>query len=483
MTKVKLPPLNCPFVADVRFPWSIEATGEQATLLAKFKVDLAAWRITAKAAIKEGKIPSDFPKSKYVNPNKGRLTGPQYYDVVDRYNDGEKVVIPPRYNPVEVDLITAMECSHIRRSNRQKSPPSDWNEKSHGSWYHKDDDGKRTIASGWVIDKKPPRRCHSDNVLTLIDRPDDCDLNANPNVVTLGDTRYVVGGSKVAESAIFAVRAQRAESNYGHIADVIKRMSLANSSGLTNVVFRIEDHPNHGGTVKVALNGGDEICFMLGQVVTPGYLTNDKGEMTSSAIRKAVETDVSGIKFKALDEIVGNAIPWSDLWPEISLAEGRPGLTKLRERASLKDGGTPQEKSITNAHVMMRTSSSEAFPFGFRSVQLGMVPFCVNDSNGDFSMGIVIGCRDSYEHNVSLSEAKAADREAEEVAQKVKTKVKTKSAKTKTKTKTKAPKVEVEVDTSVSCEPTVVEIDDVDSDVDSCELPEDVTDEVVSASD
>ncbi|MHA2279681.1 MAG: hypothetical protein ACXAC5_02140 [Promethearchaeota archaeon] len=444
----RTPALECPKIADFRTPHPTDSSGRLATTLGTFVERKEAWTKGVRKHFAESGAKKDIPKfnaNHFPECNKGVMSQAAFDKLVDAWNAEEEVTFFPRYNPVLVDLVHAMNARSLRRGSvtRHPKPPSNWSDKTWGSWFLPDDEGGRTIQSGWFFDTAMPRRCHAKRAEELVTEPE-------KNILTLGNNRYVVGDGTTVRSAVMLVWAT-ARGNYRAGDDARKRMSLAGNSDAVDVVFRIEDRANNGGGVTVKADWGDinEVVFMPGQVLTAGFLFGSgKKPLTAKQIRALGEV-AKGLKFKTVRQvldgpIVGKPIGWDRLWTEIQKIEGKGGLKRLREREGRSDSEvdvTPQHKSQTNLKVTTRVSPNEAFPFGFRAAQCDMVPFTVNEADGEFSMGIVIGDRSNFRHNVGVHEAKAEEAETEvevEVEEAPKPKKAAKKAPTKKAAKKKA---------------------------------------------
>jgi hypothetical protein len=442
------PPLECPHVADQFLHHTAQSSGVMATKLTQFVADVADWKAAVRKHYADGGKASDvpkFPQGKFFNPNTGRMTRAARDKLVDDYNealDAEKATppFPPVYNPVEVDALAAMNCgTRIRRGSPKvyNKPPKEWNEKKHGSWYLMDDDGKRTIPSGWFFDTSPLRRPHPVDIVSRVDDPD-------KNVLTINNVRYVVGTDTVA--APFLVHAHHG-GNYGANDKARKEMSTASKKKeIANLVFRIEDKPNEGGAVVIKGDWKDsvEVPFMPGQVLTAGHLLDSNGaELKPGQIRKIVADETKGngkrLRFKALSEpIVCPAIPYlgkDGLWLRVQAIQGRGETKKQREREGRGevDNATPRSKSIENARNQHRCDPGELNPFGFKSVALHMVPYLVatgkgSSKDGEFSMGIVIGARSNRKYMVGANEAKRRLAEADDAAPPIESEVVTAAA-------------------------------------------------------
>jgi len=130
----KTPALECPIKMDLRTGQSTEASGKLATSL----VTIAGQIVEHKASVRKhfadggkvGDVPEFDPKH-FVDSNKSCMTQKEYDKEVDRYNAGEDVEFPPRYNPVVVDLAHTQNAVTLRRGalSKHPSPPKDWDEK------------------------------------------------------------------------------------------------------------------------------------------------------------------------------------------------------------------------------------------------------------------------------------------------------------------------------------------------------------------
>jgi hypothetical protein len=411
----KTPALQCPYTVDLRFPYPTAASGKLAAQKAAFAEKVVDHKKEVRAHFAGGGKAADVPvldPKHFINPNKLAMTPKQLANLGDDY-------MPPRYNPVLVDLIHEQNATHIRRGLVSKHPkaPKDWDEKVWGPWAETveyDDGTTEEEPSGWFFDTSMPRRTHAETAEKLVE-------DHAKNILTIGNNRYVVGdGTNVRCAAMLVWATSRGNYRAGDSAR--KRMSIAGNKDIPDVVFRIEDRANNDGGVTVKADWGDvnEVVFMPGQALTAGFLFDAKGKrLTAKQIRGLAE-DAKGIKFKTVSSvmggpIVGKAITREALWNEIQTIEGKGGIKKLREREGRSENEevdrTPQNKTITNLKVTCRVSPAEAFPFAFRAAQCDMVPYIVNDDEGDFSMGVVIGDRSNFTHNVGVNEAKSEEAE------------------------------------------------------------------------
>lgn len=423
---------NCPFVSDDRRPHTTESSGILATRVAVANEAVETWTAEIRKAFADGTKKADlpdFPVSKHVNPNTGRMSMVAHGKLIDEYNDAidNDTALPAlmgRYNPITVDLIHTMNCEWLRRGSKKNhpKPPKNWDEKLYGSWYHDEemeDGSTEQFPSGWFFDKKLPRRCHAERAEMLITDPGD-------NILSFGNLRIVVGSGTHDGSAVFLVN-QTSHGNY-RAGDVTrKRMSFASVKELRDIVFRIEDRANNGGGFTVKGNWSDvrEMVYMPGQVLTAGFLYDAKGKVIDAKAIRKLDGDTKGLRFKALEApIVGKVIPWADLWKEIQVAD-RKAIKAMRERDPRGNGdaGSTQTKAITNICVNgKRVDPSEAFPFGLRGSQCNMPAFIVATGEGKieegyFGMGVILGERANTAYNVGVHAARGEEEEEEEEAE------------------------------------------------------------------
>jgi len=466
--------LDCPFVADCRFPsMGAEATGEIARKVPDLEQAIEDWKESCRTAVAEEKDPPEFPKSKLINPNTGRMTRNQVEALEKQWNAGEDVVFPPTYNPVMVELLAAMSCQSIRKAvsgkKRRQSAPSDWDEKKWGSWYAVMDG--EDYPSGWYIEKKEtPRICHARNVEELV-------ADSEASIVKIGGYRYVVGDGTVKGSALYHLNLHF-RSLSKSMSSVWIELASAGMSGLANLVWRVEDRANVGGAFVIrdkwrsASSAVNELPFLPGQVLTVGNLVDADGNIIEARqIRKLAEGDHKGLRFQALKEPMVGTCAWSDAWKEIQRREGRSGLDRIRERPTRQEAATPQGKTLTNAGTQCRTEPCENTPYGIRGVQANVIQFQQHDADGNVLLGIAIGARSRHQYHVLTSDAKRTAREAEAAKAESKPKAEKKGkakaekkgkadkkpkAKSKAKGKKKA-KAEVEAPTVEEATPVAAE--------------------------
>lgn len=450
----------CPHVLIGTRPMTTDGSGKLATKVADFNANWATYLESCREHFAGGGTAKDmpaFPVGKLFDPNSGLMTSKQYDDLLDAAaaEDAVEVVVPTKYNPVQVSAAHALNCRTLRRGQVKlhPNPPKGWDEKTFGPWHDiwEDEDGKPIKEpSGMFFDDDLPRRAHADQATDLV-----TDENA---ILTFGNMRVVCGDGTHNGAAAFLIRAHKG-GNYGRGDEARKRLSLAGIKEVRNVVFKIEDRPNNGGAWVMKsrwVNGNrviKEVPFMPGQVLTAGHLYKGEGKKPLDAkdIRK-LDGDTKGLKFKPLDKpIVGKAIPFAALWGDIS--QDKKGVAALKARGGRSDeyeAAKPEDKTLTNLRTTSRTSPHARFAFGFRSVQADMVPWIkaqgeARIEDGDFSMGVVIGSRSADEWNVGVHAA----REDTEDAKPKKAAAKKSKAKSKKKDEPKTDKApDVEHDTA-----------------------------------
>jgi len=475
----------------MRYGMPVEAVGEMAKKFVEFQAALDEWREKCR---EDGVV--EFPKSKFFNPNTGRLTRNQYEAMEKRWDAGEDVIFPPTYDPVMVEVINGMNCPILKQAisgkNRRQSPPSDWDEKKYGSWIKTDSEGNE-YPSGWYIEKKENlRRCHAISVDDLVE-------DAEHNILKIGSYRYVVGTGGFDGSAIHFLNLHD-RLLFKTISRTWVSQCARKIPHVADMVWRVEDRPNVGGAYvirskwRTASSAVNELPFFPGQVLTVGHLYDADGNMlTAREIRKIADGDQKGIKFQALNEVLRAEIPWSDAWKEIAAAEGRRGLARLRERPTREEKTTPQEKSKRNAGTQCRTEPCENTPYGLHAVQCNVIPYQVIDEDDNMMLGLAIGARSNHEYKVLRSDAKRQIREAEAAkakeeksakkaarkaakqsaqAKKSEKKVAKKAVKKATKKSGKKPKPVVAEEPTNLPEEVVAEIEEEIVSVDSAEVEE-----------
>lgn len=404
---------TCPYVAEFTQPHPTESSGKLASKLTDLLAAIKEWTTNVRKAYAAKTNVPDFPISKFVNPNFGKLSRSAYDKIVAIYESGEDIEFLPRYNPILVDLVHAQRCVSLRRGCKKNNgePPKNWDNKKYGSWYHEYDEDGKTVkdASLWFFDKKMPRRCHAETAESLVENPKD-------NILTFSGNRYVVGTGTHDEAAAFMIWGT-SHGNYRAGDRTRKRMSLAGIKEVRDIVFKIEDKPNNGGGVTVVGEWQDikEMVYMPGQVLTAGFLSANGKKLTAKEIR-GLDSDTKNLKFKVLDApIIGEAIAWDDMWADIQSAN-RAAIKAMKDRDGRSEeyeAGDPQTKSITNILVnAKRSQPSEQFPFGLRSSQAHMIAYVVATGDGKmeegyFKVGVVIGARANTPYNVGVHKAKS----------------------------------------------------------------------------
>ena len=443
---------TCPTIIDMRRPHSTESSCEIAKELTDFHLKSGEYEASVRSHYFGGGLKKDVPQfdpKNFPNPNSRMITENVYNDLVDDWNNGKTVVFGPRYNPILVELCHEMKAIHLRRGFIKKHPnaPKNWDESKFGSWNLLDEDGERSIPSGWFFDKILPRRVHAKNVSSLIS-----DIEAN--VVTIGQTRYVVGdGTNIRSAPMLVWATKRGTYRFGDHAR--KQLSLFGNKDVSDIVFRVEDRATNGGGVVLKANWGEikEVVVLPGQALTAGFLFNANGDrLTSKEIRLSVENETTGIRFKTIRQTLGSpiiskSIPLFDIWVKIQELMSAKEMTKVRQRGSRSGNEvktTPQNRVLYNLQVTCRVSPAEAYPFGFWAAQCDMVPFVQYDAETDeFSMGIVIGDRSNYEYNVGVQQANAAIEVDDEDEDEEDEFFETETPKKTKKSKVKKPKTEL----------------------------------------
>jgi len=396
-----IPMLRCEMEANLRTPHSTESSGHLATAYVTFTEKVAEWRAAVKAhRAAKGKaadMPQFNPKH-FLDLNKGQMSQDQMEELDEREWNGESVVRLPRYNPVLIDAILASKPSVcIRRGAGKKKPPSNWDEKRLGSWYLLDEEDERTFPSGWFFDKKLPRRCHAVQAERMV-------TDAEKNILTFGNNRYVVGdGTNVRSALMLLLTTKRGNYRAGDL--IRKRMSLAGNKDVTDIVFCIEDRPNNGGGVTLKAewkNSIKEVVCLPGQAMSAGFLFDAKGKRLTAKQIRALDSDTKGLKFKTVRQvlngpIVGKPIPWSAIWAELQVAD-KAGIAAMRKRSGRSEEyekGSPQACSLENHKVTCRVGPHESHPHGFRAAMADVVPYKITGGD-ELMFGVVVGDRSNF---------------------------------------------------------------------------------------
>lgn len=432
---------NCPHIVDMRFPHLSESTGALAEKLVIFREKKAEFVAAVRAWLvggSEGEMPT-FSVKNFPNPNTGMMSRTAFSKLVDQQEAGEVVEFGPTYNPVLVELASEMEAKVVRRGsgeNAQKQP-KDWDEDAWGRWTLTDDK-----LSGWVIDPNPLRPSHKSAAEELIDGD-----NIEKCIVKVGSHRYIVGNGQQPGSAVMRVYAT--ERGTFRAGDQVRKEMSISGADINHIVFRIEDKSNCGGGVEVKGNWGDiqSVVFMPGEVLTAGFLFDGDTQLEAKDIRaipepapveqeykeesdyqkaclaweKKEQEKAKGIKFKTVRQVldkplVGKATLFDKMWPAIQEILGSKGLKEMREREGRSDDDelktNPRKKALDNCRTTCRVAPSALYPHAFRAAQCDMVPYMTHDSDGNLSMGIVIGDRSNEDYNVGVYAA--VEYEAEE---------------------------------------------------------------------
>ncbi len=400
-------------ILNTRLPLSTEAMGRLAAALTAFEEKVVTWKAACKKHYADGGKLSDLPAQPTMpDPNKGAMSQTSYEKLLDRIADGESGVHDIAwYNPVRTDMARRLHCGFLRKSNDQKKAPSNWDTNLWGNWKHEDTDGEFSIPSGLIADTVSPRLQHATSVERLV-------VDPKKNILTLGSNRFVVGDNTLKGCAAMLLRPQTG-GNYlaGDLAR--RRMSIAGNVDALAVVFKVEDKANNGGGVTIKGNWTphvNEIVFMPGQALTPGFLHDAKGKrLDAKAIRAS---DGKGLKFKPLTTpIVCKAIPWDRLWKEIQVI-GKESISDMRKRDGRSEEyekGSPQENSKTNLGTTRRVAPTGPNCFGFRAAQCGVVPYYITE---DDAQGVVIGSRGTHPYDVKKPKKVVAPKAAKKATSK-----------------------------------------------------------------
>lgn len=371
MRRNKVPAIKSGKVAQLHRPFTHEATRALAEKLCQFKEDLDSWKHGCRNLIRSGEaICTDFPEEKIPDINRGRMSlearqiqVEDYNAAIDRGENPDAIPVCGGYNPVEREFLNLLRCPTVR-VGRSKVRPENWDDREFGEW-----------SPGLMIDNSVLCLCHAKDVTRQVK---DCDRN----IFTIGNHRYVVGTGGHEGSAAFLISSHTG-GNRGNIDNTRKKMALSDADGLSDLVFRIED----GITDVVA----DEfvVTFMPGQVLTAGYLYGkDKKIATVSQIRAG---DRKGLRFKKLKQPIYGTVTCSEQWEAIKQIEGEDFSEK---------------NTLQNSETSCRINPGQLQPFGFRSVALNIIPYKVQDAEGNIEWGIVIGERSAFGYSVTKNEAK-----------------------------------------------------------------------------
>ncbi len=432
----KRPKLHCDQVVDMRWRLNTEQSGKLALALAAFREKVAEWK-------KSGST-EPLDQKHYPDIGNYQLTRKQQEALAAREYEGEDVALPT-YHPILLDAVTEMGATSIRFSQKQTSPPRNWDEAIHGSWYELNEEDERVAPSGWAFFDKAPRRVHSKKVEAHITDPE-------KNILTFGHTRYVVGdGTSIRMAPILVSGPLRGNFKAGDT--VTKRIALAGNKDAIDMVFRIEDKPNNGGAFILKGKwdfGIKEVPVMPGQALTVGFLFDSNGKrLTAKAIR-GLDGDTKGLKFKTVTQVLGGPLhgKWvgqEKVCDELEVVD-KENLKKMKERGGRSEdyeANLPRDKSITNRGTTCRVSPHITFCHGFRSAMVDMVPAKRRAADGGWEYTVILGDRSNSEYSAP------DEKEVTEEKKSPKKKATRKAAAKPAKPVDEAPPVEVDTATEV----------------------------------
>lgn len=410
--------LQHPAVVDMRTAIKADTMREVAPRIAAFFEKTQTWYQECRD---DRANQQEFKQGNYVNLNGKCMSLTAYNRAVDSWAEGDhSVEIPPSYQPLLVEYLreTNATCAYLGSASAHDKI-NGWNTEKYGKW---DTDALGEWEPGMYL-AGPPRLTHAPYIENLLTNPYEVENaeggNTPSDIVTIGNKRYVIGTGGNNGSAVFNVNDTETGSSekigtYRAATVARRQLSLANVKHLANLVGLIDDH----SVVEVRItNDPGNVCFFgAGQVVNWGYLTLNDEQLSPSQIRKLSAEDRP--KFTAIEtgsqDFRGNAVPWSDMWESIQGLLGAAGLRELRERKGSGDPanrGTPQELAQYNSMVPMRCNPTMLNCLGFRSVQIGVMPFYVTDIEGNQSQGVAIGERSNIHLCVGLRDIQRATAE------------------------------------------------------------------------
>ncbi len=392
-----VPKLCSEVVAHFHRPLTADGARRQAAKLVTMHEARTAHRTAARDALKEGKPIPEYSHNRHdVDPNWGRMTRLVHAKALTDWDNGvEAVNIPPKYSPVGVEVVHALNGRFIAQSLLHcPKPPRAWDDAAFGSWYkwnshvEEEDENGDAISgefdspSGYYVSEEGevPRICHATDITKCVVDPAD-------NVLTRSAQRYVVGTGGNDGSALFLVYANcGGTKRWGE--EALSRMAFAGAPRLANLVFRVEASVFSMSIPATAEGDMAEQVFGANQVLTLGYLHEGDKELTPAQIRKLPE-DVKGLRFKALSEpIVGKNVIEKDLVAEaLSIGGG-------------KARSFGKAKIVTNIGTMCRVDSCNTVNcLGIRSAQINVVPVR-RYVDGVQMYSMVLGVRSNVELNI-----------------------------------------------------------------------------------
>lgn len=405
-----LPKLRHPDLVDCRTPYTTKTMEELAPRLASALSAITAW----KQSSRENR--DSIPEFKsYVNLKGKSMSQTTYDRLIDSFNETGDVEVPNLYQPILVEYLRATnaQCVFQGSAKIHSTKPENWDTELLGEW-----------TPGAYI-SGPPRLCHAPEIERMVDGAEvseDDDGNEVPaNIVTVGKHRYIVGTGNNAGSAMFLVSACD-DGSYRAAYDARRALSFANKKGIANLVFQIQDAEVVQLNIASKGQPHNYVFFAAGSVATPGFLMDGDDQISTSQIRSG---KTEGCKFVALptnsDDWIGEAIPWKNaLYPAIRESLGRNAISALRQRPTRSgeeaDKPDVEGKIHLNSMVQMRLDPTNWTCLGFRSTQIGMVPF-YRIVNGEECQGVALGHRLNNHLCVGMREYNRENVEVEEVVE------------------------------------------------------------------
>ncbi len=243
-------------------------------------------------------------------------------------------------------------------------------------------------------------------------------------LVTVGNSQYVIGDDK--SNAIDVFHASKGESTYAYNLRCLKRLAFrGREKDIASVVFQI-----NSGITTVAWHGdgtaGARLVVLPNTVATIGRLTRGGRNMTYAQIAKACgeKGDTKGIRFQAIDPIVGNKVTFVALVAAVkkamsakaTITEDSKGKTAW-ERFVKKAGGKTdiaEARIAYNATVQTRNNPAVTHCLGLRnSVIHQALSLTFGDERSDKRITCLIGQRGGDEFTTAAKEALFAAEKAD----------------------------------------------------------------------
>jgi len=344
---------------------------------------------------------------KKLSPNAALLTGRQYGDLVNAHDaaiDEGKTPpsLPARYDPLRRQVAAMFDafCIKIGKGKRPRGLPENI--------------AKMLEAGDTVV--PPMRLCHAQDARDLI-------VDRESNVLTVGKYDYVVGTTET--PAVHLTQPHKTGS-YGAVTENGRLLSFEGMNEVASLVGRFNND-----FVVINLDDktdpGCEVPFAPNQIIDEwGYFIRNGKRMTVAQIRSAVEKgETSDMKFESeynvKNPLVGKSVSRKQLG---SACKRAMSLAATKDENDLTDwdrfiGRKPRSednKEPTDAMdrlwynlcVICRCSAEEETPYGFRALQLGIVPSIhYGDSTDDELVRWIIGSRTGAPYSESRWEARA----------------------------------------------------------------------------